>query len=805
MKKFYSSLRGAVAAALAVITFAASAQTWDFTSVSSTDQANLAADPTNWTHESSSSNNRYKNATTFTAQPLMANGAELEFTKGLKFTLPDADAVRVDIKGSRMALNKKDATIIIPEAKAGYNVSITILSSSSTAARSITATNLDKTDLTAPNSKSTKQTHTLTVAADGDVTLAASGGIYVYSLSVTDPSGTPVGPGGNTPSADHSVKMNPLANQMLLKTTDGDLKYYNTADLDEVSLDKTEGTVTVTPRQGDWNDIFTRSITDISFTKAPETGSEGDITNGGVNITDAKGWLESAYVIWEPFQGATSYRVYIKGGKYTDFTKIDQPLVRNYGSYGRADMTGLPAGTYSMKVVPVIGGSEDEASASVADNMTVKAYDRSGFAFLNNTTGIGAYKLDGSLKDDARVLYVTAATAKTVSLEVLYSTKEQPGSGTVHTGLQAIITAYQKGIEKRPLVVRIIGTITDSDMDGFDSSSEGIQVKGKNDYSEVPITFEGIGEDAAVWGFGFLIRNSKSVEFRNFAIMLCMDDALSFDTDNSNCWVHHMDFFYGNAGGAADQAKGDGTVDIKGNSQYMTIAYNRFHDSGKTSLCGMKSESGPNYIDYHHNWFDHSDSRHPRVRTMTVHVWNNYYDGVAKYGVGATTSSSVFVERNFFRATNDPMMISKQGTDAKGDGTFSGENGGMIKSFGNVYAEKGASSNYTVITHKASPADFDCYEADSRDEAVPSSYKAKVGGGTYNNFDTDPKLMYDYTPIEAIDVPAAVTGYYGAGRLNKGDFTWDLNYEGAEKDYGVIKALKTALQNYKSSLVGIFE
>ena len=47
-----------------------------------------------------------------------------------------------------------------------------------------------------------------------------------------------------------------------------------------------------------------------------------------------------------------------------------------------------------------------------------------------------------------------------------------------------------------------------------------------------------------------------------------------------------------------------------------------------------------------------------------------------------------FCGRNYFRDTKDPMLSSKQGTDAIGDGTFSGENGGMIKSFGNVYAEK---------------------------------------------------------------------------------------------------------------------
>lgn len=607
---------------------------------------------------------------------------------------------------------------------------------------------------------------------------------------------------GPTPSGDHSVGMNTLNNQMLLQLGSGDVKYYNTADLAEVNIDKATGTVSVTPLAGDWNDEFKQNVTAIRFAKAPETGADAEISNKGVNITEAKGWLESVYAKWVPLEDASTYRVYIKGGKYSDYTRIDRELVRNYGSYGRVDMVGLPAGVYSLKVVPVIGGAEDESMASEAKEMAVKAYDRSGFAHFNNS-GVGAYKDNGELKDDARVIYVTAETAKTVKCLVKQSDKD--GEGTEFTGLQAIINAYQKGVETRPLAVRLIGTIRDSDMDALGSSAEGLQIKGKNNTIPMNITIEGIGDDATTWGFGFLLRNTVSVELRNFANMLCMDDCISIDTDNKYCWVHHLDLFYGNAGGDSDQAKGDGTVDIKGDSQYITVAYNRFHDSGKSSLCGMKSESGPNYIDYHHNWFDHSDSRHPRVRTMTVHVWNNYYDGCSKYGVGATTSSSVFVERNFFRHSLAPMMSSRQGTDAKGDGTFSGENGGIIKSFGNLYAEKGTADKYNVITHAMSATDFDCYEASSRDEKVPSTFKALVGGGTYDNFDTNPALMYDYTPLEASEVPAVVTGFYGAGRLNHGDFVWDLNYSGADTDYSVNTQLKAALESYKSTLVGIFE
>lgn len=601
---------------------------------------------------------------------------------------------------------------------------------------------------------------------------------------------------------DHGTTLNTACRQAQLTTTDGEIKYYDTDSLASIDIDREAETVTVTPASGEWEDIYTGTISNISFSKPSETGSGSDISNAGVTITKAEGWFETVYAEWDIYEGATSYNVYIKGGQYEEYTLADAELVRDYGTYGRVDIPGLSAAEdYELKIVPTTDGTEDEDAASTATGLTVTAYDRSGFAHLH-ADGIGAYNTDGTIKDEARILYVTASTAATVELDVVTSSK---GTSQTFTGLQAIINGYQKGYEDRPLDVRIIGTITDEDMDYFGSSAEGLQVKGKNNTIEMNITIEGIGEDATIWGFGFLLRNAVSVELRNFAIMLCMDDCVSIDTDNKYVWVHNLDLFYGQTGSDSDQAKGDGTIDIKGDSQYITIAYNHFWDSGKSSLCGMKSETGPNYIDYHHNWFDHSDSRHPRVRTMSVHVWNNYFDGCSKYGIGATTASSVFVESNYFRHTKSPMLISMQGTDAKGDGTFSSEDGGMIKSYGNVYAEKGSSSYYTPITQTSSATSFDCYEATTRDEQVPDTYVTLQGGTAYDNFDTDEQLMYSYTPDEADDVPSVVTGFYGAGRLNKGDFQWTFDNSTADTDYSVDTDLKTALNNYTSTLVGHFE
>jgi len=220
----------------------------------------------------------------------------------------------------------------------------------------------------------------------------------------------------------------------------------------------------------------------------------------------------------------------------------------------------------------------------------------------------------------------------------------------------------------------------------------------------------------------------------------------------------------------------------------------------------MKSESGPNYITYHHNWFDHSDSRHPRIRTMSVHVYNNYFDGNSKYGVGVTYGSSCFVDRNYFRNCKYPMMSSMQGSDAAGDGTFSSENGGMIKAYGNyitgaksLYVQSGYSSSVSeasAITNTASQS-FDCYVVTSPSTTVPSSYKTVKGSTAYDNFDTNSSLMYSYSAESASSVPSTVKGTYGAGRLQHGSYQYTFS-SSEDDNYAVITALKSAVENYKS-------
>ncbi|MBR2115097.1 MAG: pectate lyase, partial [Prevotella sp.] len=583
---------------------------------------------------------------------------------------------------------------------------------------------------------------------------------------------------------DYSVSQNPQKNQAVLTLNDGSKKYYNTESVS--SMDFSGANITVNQQAGSYT--FKNSVTALDFNKGnAETR---------VVISEAQGWLESAYVKFTKLAGIKRYNVYVND------QIIDTQLVRDYGSYGRADAVGLKAGTYTMKVVPVADdGQEITACAAEAKDISVRAINRDGYAHYNTTAGVGAYNNDGTLKTGARVIYVTKNNAKTITLSMSTGKKEE-----TRTGIQDIIQAYEKGAETRPLAIRIIGQLKKADMPELGSSAIGLQVKGKG--QNMNLTIEGIGNDATLHGFGVLVRNCKYVELRNFAVMMHPEDGISFDTDNEHVWGHHLDIFYGeNKGG--DKAKGDGSFDVKG-TMYCTVSDNHFWDSGKCNLNSNGDEV--DFVTYRHNWYDHSDSRHPRVRqSKHLHVYNNYFDGNAKYGVGATTGSCIFVEKNYYRNCKYPMLISKQGSDIHNGvgssdqtkGTFSSEDGGIIKAYDNYII--GATSFEPYVAGDATYSKhFDAYVVENRNDQVPAEVITLKGGTGYNNFDTAGDF-YQYTPDAASDVPSVVTGQYGAGRCEHGDFQYTFDNATQDKNYDVITDLSNKLKNYtNSALVGIF-
>lgn len=631
-------------------------------------------------------------------------------------------------------------------------------------------------------------------------------------------------PNGSTGNLTLNAKWEAVAvtgitlNQTSLKISKGGEKTLTATVLPANATDKTvtwtaEGNATV-----DENGKVTASSAVGNATVTASAGGFSascsiEVVDGiSVEIVKSEGWLNSAYVIFKQVDGVEKYTVKVDGNA------IDEPLIRFYDTYKyneqsedanlqvswtqktyskvvRADALGLTAGTHTITVTPVIDGG-----VAAEETVTVRSHDRTGFGFTGTTTP-GAYKADGTLKDNAIVIYVTGATAKTVSYDAVSG--KNSGKTATYKGLQNILSEASLKNLKVPIDIRIIGTIEAEQVDSFGSAAEGIQIKTT---SANGVTVEGVGHDAVVHGFGFLIRNAKYTELSNLGVFYFMDDGISIDTDNEYLWVHNNDIAYGKPGSDADQKKGDGSLDFK-KSQRSTLSYNHFWDSGKCNLldAGAASTGGSNYISYHHNWYDHSDSRHPRIRNASaVHVYNNYYDGNSKYGVGITCGASAFVEGNYFRDSKNPMMSSKQGTDARAvKGTFSGETGGIIKAYNNFIGNN-TKNTLHFVTNKydytnntsSTPAlnDIDAYEVDSRSDTVPSTVTTKDGGTAYSNFDTTMNIGVTAAQVEDPQT-AKATVMRDAGR-HEPDFAWKFDNTTEDTNDTVISELSTALQSY---------
>ncbi|MDE7105981.1 MAG: InlB B-repeat-containing protein [Anaeroplasmataceae bacterium] len=163
-----------------------------------------------------------------------------------------------------------------------------------------------------------------------------------------------------------------------------------------------------------------------------------------IEITSYNGYNEGLYFEATPVAGASlsDYSVQYKlaSDSTSSWKTVDQQLIREQNSKIRCDIIGLPAGSYQVKIAA--------AGKSITISCEVSEDDRSGYAHFGNTTGVGAYNNNGTLKSNAVVVYVTDATKNTVKATI---------GGKEYTGLVNIIKACTKS--SYALDIRILGEI----------------------------------------------------------------------------------------------------------------------------------------------------------------------------------------------------------------------------------------------------------------------------------------------------------------------------------------------------------
>jgi pectate lyase len=176
-----------------------------------------------------------------------------------------------------------------------------------------------------------------------------------------------------------------------------------------------------------------------------------------------------------------------------------------------------------------------------------------------------------------------------------------------------------------------------------------INISGMNDVASNK-TIIGLGSGATITGGGLDVDGVSNVIIRNLNFRSWGDDAINLQDGSHHVWIDHNSFSSGS----------DGALDIKRASDFVTVSWNRFFSHDKTMLLGHSDGNGSQdrghlRVTYHHNWFDGTNQRHPRVRFGNpVHVYNNYYNNIGSYGVASTIEAGVIVEGNYFENTEDP-------------------------------------------------------------------------------------------------------------------------------------------------------
>lgn len=327
----------------------------------------------------------------------------------------------------------------------------------------------------------------------------------------------------------------------------------------------------------------------------------------------------------------------------------------------------------------------------------------------------------------------------------------------LQTWLLARTKTEKKG-DHSPVIIWLSGTFVPTDGRDFSEAHPWFDVKDVSNLS-----FYGT-DDFVMDRIGIFCVRAKNIIIRNINFRQPKAnngaDAVSMQ-ECDGVWVDHCSFT------SLNQTKDyeDGSTDVTHASKNVTVSWCHYVKTQKSCLVGHSNGASADAAitaTFHHNWFDQSNSRHPRVRFGKVHVYNNLYDNNATYGVGSAYGAKVLVEYNYFDGVRLPTDICTYPAKPSGSSMVSNLTGsvaGYLYATQDVYVNKPANaSNPYPFTNVA---------------------YTKYGGtaGTPLTYD-DFKPSYDYVVTAAEDVPSVVREGAGYGKLGWSSAPVEVNNGG---------------------------
>lgn len=187
------------------------------------------------------------------------------------------------------------------------------------------------------------------------------------------------------------------------------------------------------------------STTTVSTDEEDDNPPSDDVMSG-VEVYGLSEQIRVSFTTNDDYSYAVFYK--LKDASDLEYVKLEDELMIADGDTLNCYILGITEGTYKVRI-EAYSKNEGVIFGITLTDIEVSAQDRSGYAHFNAVNGVGAYNNDGTVKKNAKIIYVTNETKNTVTCEI---------NGETYTGLVNILQAqYKSGT---PMLVRIIGKIT---------------------------------------------------------------------------------------------------------------------------------------------------------------------------------------------------------------------------------------------------------------------------------------------------------------------------------------------------------
>jgi pectate lyase len=196
-------------------------------------------------------------------------------------------------------------------------------------------------------------------------------------------------------------------------------------------------------------------------------------------------------------------------------------------------------------------------------------------------------------------------------------------------------------------------------------------------------TIDGRGTYVAFQGSGLDIRGVSNVIVSHVVLEAGEGDAISVRARASTVWLNHLtlrDF-------------SDGLIDVTREATDVTVSWCRFEEHEKVMLVGGDGEMPQDAVirvTMHHNLFDRTGQRQPRLRFGRVHAFNNVIDRWRSIGMAANYGGELLVERNVFVAGERAEEAVRAGADEDAPG--------RVKTTGNLLLERDGAGDWRSAT-----------------------------------------------------------------------------------------------------------